>query len=121
MKLFDLQRLTKAFGYSMKGLKEAFQNETAFQQELVLLLALTPVIFLFDISGLERILLIVSLLFVLIVEVLNTAIEAIVNLVSPEPNNLAGYAKDLGSAAVLLSVILGIFVWAGILGNRYLF
>ncbi len=121
MKILDFQRLIRAFGYSMKGLKQAFHNETACQQELILLFVLTPVVFFLDISGLERIFLVVSLLFVLIVEILNTAIKTIVNLVSPELHPLARYAKDLGSAAVFLSLVLGLLVWAGILGNRYLF
>lgn len=121
MKILDVQRVSRALSHSVNGLKTAFKNETACQQELVLLFIMTPVVFMLDISGLERILLIASLLFVLIVEILNTAVETIINLVSPEHHPLAGYAKDLGSAAVLLSLILGILVWVGILGNRYLF
>lgn len=66
----------------------------------------------------ERILLIASLLFVLVVELLNTAVETLVNMVSPEYHPLAKYAKDLGSAAVFVSLILGGLVWCGILGQK---
>ncbi|MGB4057617.1 MAG: diacylglycerol kinase [Alphaproteobacteria bacterium] len=121
MKILDPQRLTRAFGHSMKGLQEAFQKETACQQELILLFVLTPIVFFLDVTVPEKVLLIASLLLVLIVEILNTAIETIVNLVSPAQHPLAKYAKDLGSAAVFLSLILGLLVWAALLGNRYLF
>lgn len=120
MKLLDLTRISRAFIYSMEGLREAFRNETACQQELILLFIMTPVALLLDVGVIEKILLVSSLLFVLIVEILNTAIEAIVNLVSPDQHPLAKYAKDLGSAAVFLSLVLGGLVWVGILGHRYL-
>lgn len=120
MKILDLQRLKNAVFYSLNGLREAFNRETACQQELTLLFILTPVALFLDVSVVEKILLIISLLLVLIVEILNTAIETIVNLVSPDQHPLAKYAKDLGSAAVFLSLLLGFVVWAGILGHRYL-
>ena len=120
MKILDFQRLSHALTYSMSGLREAFNRETAFQQELILFLILTPIALILDVTVVEKILLITSLLLVLIVEILNTAIETIVNLVSPDQHPLAKYAKDLGSAAVLLSLLLGLVVWAGILGHRYL-
>ncbi len=120
MKIFDPQRLGNAVIYSFKGLRAAFNNETACQQELILLFILTPVALFLDVSVIEKILLIISLLFVLLIEIVNTAIETIVNLVSPEKHPLAAYAKDLGSAAVFLSLLLGLIVWGGILGNRYL-
>lgn len=120
MSIFNYQRIGNAFYYSMKGLDKAFHKETACQQELILLFVLSPVACLLDVGIVEKILLITSLLFVLIIEILNTAVETIVNLVSPEKHPLAAYAKDLGSAAVFLSLLLGFIVWAGILGNRYL-
>lgn len=120
MKVLNIQRLKNAFFFSMKGLQEAFHREAACQQELVMLFILTPVACILDVSFVEKILLISSLLLVLIVEILNTAIETVVNLVSPEQHPLAKYAKDLGSASVFLSLVLGSLVWAGILGNRYL-
>jgi diacylglycerol kinase (ATP) len=120
MKIFDVSRLPRALSYSLKGLSEAFRNETACQQELILLFILAPMACVLDVSFDEKILLVSSLLFVLIVEILNTAIETVVNLVSPGQHPLAKYAKDLGSAAVFLSLALGALVWGGILGHRHL-
>lgn len=119
MKFLNLQRIWNAAGYSLMGLREAFYKEAACQQELILLFILTPVALVLDITAVEKILLIISLLLVLIVEILNTAIETVVNLVSPEKHPLAKYAKDLGSAAVFLSIALGVIVWGGILASRY--
>lgn len=119
MKIFDFKRLGLACQYSVEGLQAAFRKETACQQELVLLFVLTPVVLFMDITVVEKILLIAGLLFVLIVELLNTAIEILVNMISPEYHLLAKYAKDLGSAAVFLSLLLGGVLWVGILGNKF--
>ncbi len=120
MKILDISRFSRALAFSMDGLRTAFKNETACQQELIMLFVLSPVACFLPVSFIEKIMLISSLLVVLMVEILNTAIETVINLVSPAFNPLAKYAKDLGSAAVLLSLVLGTLVWGGILGHRYL-
>lgn len=120
MKILNLKRIGHAFFYSLQGLRSAFRKEAACQQELVLLFILTPVACFLSITPVEKILLVSGLLLVLIVEILNTAIETVVNLVSPEKHPLAAYAKDLGSAAVFLSLLLCGIIWVGILGSHYL-
>lgn len=120
MKILDIGRFSRALRFSMEGLQEAFKKETACQQELIMLFVLSPVACFLDIGVVEKIMLVSSLLLILIIEIMNTAIETIANLVSPEHHPLAKYAKDLGSAAVLLSLVMEVIVWAGILGHRYL-
>lgn len=119
MKILDFKRIGNAFFYSMQGLRSAFKKETACQQELILLFILSPVAAFMPISVVEKILLISGLLIVLIVEILNTAVETVVNLVSPEKHPLAAYAKDLGSAAVFLSLLLCGMIWVSIIGTHY--
>ncbi len=120
MKLLDIRRLGRACVHSMRGLREAFQKEAACQQELTLLIIGVPVAFFVDVGLPEKALLVSSLLFILVVELLNTAIETIVDMVSPERRPMAGYAKDLGSAAVFLSLVLAAVVWIGILAGRFI-
>jgi len=108
-------RLFKAMFYSYKGFKLAAKSEAAFQQELISACVLIPIAFFLDIGSVERILLIFSVVFVLVVELLNTALEAAVDRVGTEHHPLAGQAKDLGSAAVFLSIFLWAFVWITIL------
>lgn len=107
-------RVVKAGFYSYKGLIAAFKNEAAFRQELGAALVLIPLAFWLDVTKLERIVLVSTVLMVLIVELLNSGIESVVDRVGYEHHELAGRAKDLGSAAVLLSLILWLFVWVGI-------
>lgn len=108
-------RLVSALGFSTKGLTRALKQEAAFRQEALLAVVLIPAaIFLGD-SGLERAVLVASVLLVLIVELLNTGIEAVVDRVSADYHDLAGYAKDVGSAAVLLALIQLVVVWVLIL------
>jgi len=104
-------RLISALGFSMKGLTRAFKTEAAFRQEAVLALFLLPAAFFAGDTGLERAMLIASVLLVLIVELLNTGVEAVVDRVGSEFHDLAGYAKDAGSAAVLISLIQLAAVW----------
>ena len=106
-----IKRLRSAFGYSIKGLTHAFKTETAFRQETILALILIPVAIIIGNTGLERALLVASVLLVLIVELLNTAVEAVVDRIGPEFHELAGYAKDVGSAAVLLTLFQVVVVW----------
>ena len=115
-----LTRIVKAFGYSMKGFAAAWKHEAAFRQEVVLVAIGLPLAFWLGEKGIERALLAASLLAVLFVELLNSAIEAVVDKASPEFHELAGRAKDAGSAAVLVSLITAAVVWVCILGPRYL-
>lgn len=110
-----LRRIVLAGGYSMKGLSAAYRNEAAFRQEVLGFVILAPLGLWLGTNGVERALLVGSLLLVLIVELLNTAVESVVDRVGLEKHVLAGQAKDQGSAAVLLSLVLAIVVWAFVL------
>lgn len=107
-----IKRIVNAAGYSMRGLNAAFKHEAAFRQELALVVLLTPVALYFGQTNIERSILIGSLLLVLIVELLNSAIEAIVDRVGHEHHELSGQAKDIGSAAVFVSLANVAVVWA---------
>jgi diacylglycerol kinase (ATP) len=104
-------RIFKAFGWSMSGLKATFLKEAAFRQELLLCAVLAPLAFYFGETGVERGLLLGSLMLVLIVEVLNSAVEATVDRVGKDDHELARQAKDMGSAAVFLSLLNVAIVW----------
>ncbi|EMN7412022.1 diacylglycerol kinase [Vibrio parahaemolyticus] len=104
-----------ATGYSIKGLKAAWTHEAAFRQELVLTLVLSISAFFLPVTTLERVLMISSLLLVLIVELINSAVEAVVDRVSDDWHELSGRAKDIGSAAVFVALFLALFVWASFL------
>jgi diacylglycerol kinase (ATP) len=117
--LFDLSRVIRAAGFSAAGLKAALRNETAFRQEMVLFVIFTPLGFWLGRDGVERSLLIGSLLLVLIVELLNSAVETAVNRIGDEPHALSGRAKDLGSAAVFVALLLVVMVWALVLTDRF--
>ncbi|WP_261816251.1 diacylglycerol kinase [Vibrio gallicus] len=106
-----LNRIVKATGYSMQGLKSAFQHEAAFRQELLLALVLIPLAFLLDVGQAERMLMILSVFIVLIAELINSAIEAVVDRVGAEVNELSGRAKDIGSATVFVALLLMIYIW----------
>jgi diacylglycerol kinase (ATP) len=110
-------RIIKAGGYSLQGLRATWQGEAAFRQECLLLLLVIPTIVFLDLSATERSLLVIVTILVLIVELLNSAIEAVVDRVGSEHNVLSGRAKDMGSAAVLLSLLLWFYVWVEILIN----
>ncbi len=110
-----LKRIFNAWGYSVAGLQAAWTHEHAFRQELVLFFVATIVAFLCPVSRLERLAMISAMALVLIIEILNSALEAVVDLVSPTFHELAKRAKDMGSAAVFLSLWLCAGVWAVIL------
>lgn len=112
-----ITRIIKAGGYSMQGLQAAFRHEAAFRQELLLALIFIPLAFFVAVGPVERIVLIGLTLIVLIVELLNSAIEAVVDRVGMEHHELAGRAKDMGSAAVLLSLFLWGYAWVDIFIN----
>jgi diacylglycerol kinase (ATP) len=107
-----LKRVWNALFYSFDGLSAAFRHEDAFRQELVLACLLIPTAFFLPLATPTKSLMVSSVLAVLVVELLNSAIEAVTDRVSLEDHALAKRAKDLGSAAVLLSVANVVFVWA---------
>ena len=117
-KLRGLTRLLRAFGSSWKGLIGAFREEAAFRQELALAVIVVPLGLWLGHKGVERALLVAPLFLVLIVELLNSAIEAIVDRIGFERHELAGLAKDIGSAAVLMSFVLLAVVWLIVLLGR---
>lgn len=105
-------RLRNAFGYSLQGFRAAFRHEDAFRQEILLATVLIPVAFVIEPSGTGRALMISSIVIVLIVELLNSAVEATVDRISFDNHRLAKRAKDIGSAAVLVSLLNVVVVWA---------
>ena len=106
-----LRRLINAAGFSWQGLCAAVRHEAAFRQELLASLVIVPLALWLGDTGLERALLLAVWLLVLIVELLNSGIEAVVDRISAERHELAGRAKDLGSAAVLLALLNAAAVW----------
>jgi diacylglycerol kinase (ATP) len=110
-----LKRILHAAGYSASGLRAAWRHESAFRQELLLLAIGAPLGWWLAGNGVERALLIGSLLIVLIVELLNSAIEAAIDRIDDREHPLSARAKDLGSAAVLLSLSIAAVVWALVL------
>ena len=115
VKKTGLRRVINATGYSLCGLKSAWQTEAAFRQEALLMVILLPMAFLLGKNGVERALLISVCLVVLVAELLNSAIEAVVDRIGPEHHPLAGAAKDLGSAAVFVSLVMVVMVWGLVL------
>jgi len=113
-----LDRVIHATGYSMAGLTTAYRGESAFRQEFWLALAMTPVAFWIGRSWVEVALLLDSLLLVLIVELLNSGIEAAIDRVSLEWHDLSKRAKDFASAAVFLSLVLCAGIWSAALCHR---
>jgi diacylglycerol kinase (ATP) len=113
-----LTRLVKAFGNSYKGFAGAFREEAAFRQELALAAFVIPLGLWLGRNGVERALLTAPMLLVLIVELLNSAIEATVDRIGLERHQLSGLAKDIGSAAVFLSLFLLAAVWLLVLFGR---
>ena len=106
-----LTRILRAAGASWQGLRGAYREEAAFRQELGLSALVIPLGLWLGRTGVERALLVAPMLLVLVVELLNSAVEATVDRIGPERNVLAGLAKDIGSAAVLLSFVLLGVVW----------
>ncbi|MEX2479224.1 MAG: diacylglycerol kinase [Gammaproteobacteria bacterium] len=114
-----LDRIIKAFGYSMQGLRAGWHHEAAFRQEVLLVGVLFPCVFWVGRSPLDYAILIASLLFVLISELFNSAIEALADRIGPEHHELSGRAKDLGSAAVFLALVLLAVIWAAYAWLRF--
>jgi diacylglycerol kinase (ATP) len=106
-----LERIARALGYSLAGLKAAYKNEAAIRQEVWLMVVLIPLAFYLGRTNIERILLVGVTLLVFIVELLNSAVEAAVDHTSIDHHALAARAKDIGSAAVMVAIILFLLVW----------
>jgi diacylglycerol kinase (ATP) len=111
-------RLLRAFGYSFHGFLYAWREEAAFRQELCLSLVVIPCGLFLGRSGVERALLVCPMLQILVIEILNSAVEAVVDRAGTERHPLAGMAKDMGSAAVMLSFALLGTVWLLILSDH---
>ncbi|MGI6656831.1 MAG: diacylglycerol kinase [Desulfobulbus sp.] len=110
-----LARLLRATACSYAGFVAAFRSEEAFRQEVLLCLVLLPLGCWLGDSNVERALLVASLLLLLLVEILNTSIEVVVNRISTDRHELSGLAKDLGSTAVALAILNALLVWGLVL------
>jgi len=110
-----LRRLINAVGYSVEGFKAAFKHEDAFRQEVFLAIVLIPLAFYLGKTSIEKALMIASVLLVMIVELLNSAVEAAVDHTSTEHHALAKRAKDIGSAAVFFALAIVLVVWGLVL------
>jgi diacylglycerol kinase (ATP) len=113
-----ITRLLRAFGYSFQGFRHTWHEEAAFRQEVALSLLVIPAGLYLGRSGVERALLVSPMLLILVVEILNSAVEAVVDRFGIERHSLAGMAKDMGSAAVMLSFVLLGTVWLLILSDH---
>ncbi|WP_459615610.1 diacylglycerol kinase [Bordetella sp. 2513F-2] len=114
-----LRRIFNALRYSLQGLQAAIRYEAAFRQELALAILLVPAAFFLGRSTDEVFMLIASVILVLVVELLNSAIEALADALSVERHPLLGRAKDLGSAAVMLMLLFTVAVWVAVAISRY--
>ncbi|WP_158781689.1 diacylglycerol kinase [Pantoea sp. BAV 3049] len=110
-----LTRIIKAAGYSWKGLRAAWHNEAAFRQEAIAVIVAIVVACWLDVNAITRVLLIGSVVLVIIIEIINSAIEAVVDRIGSDFHPLSGRAKDMGSAAVLLAILLALFTWITLL------
>lgn len=118
-KITGIKRIINAAHYSSLGFAFAWRNEAAFRQELISCCILLPAAFWLGQSAVERAILIACCALVVIVELLNTAVEAVVDRIGSERHELAGSAKDLGSAAVTVSLMLAFVVWGLVAYSRF--
>ncbi len=114
-----IRRVIRATRYSAQGLAHAWRHEAAFRQEVVVSLLLFPAALWLGQTPLERLLLVATCIFVLVVELLNSAVEAAIDRVGEEQHELSGRAKDMGSAAVMVSLMLSGAVWIMFLWQRF--
>ena len=110
-----LKRFINAVLFSFAGFKAAWKHEEAFRQEVLVFIASVPLAIWLANSNVEKVLLIASVVLVMVIELLNSAIEAVVDRVGVEYHELAGRAKDIGSAAVMLTILLAVATWLLIL------
>jgi diacylglycerol kinase (ATP) len=115
-----IKRIINAWGYSMAGFRACFKHEEALRQETYALIFLIPLALWLGNSGVERALLVGSLLLVPLVELLNSAVEAVVDRFGGEHHKLSGRAKDIASAAVFLSITMAMITWFLVLSPRFL-
>lgn len=113
------RQMLQALRYSLQGLRAAWQYESSFRMELYVFAVLAPCALWLGADAIERVLLLGALVLVLVVELLNGAVEAIVDKTTPEYNELAGRSKDMGSAAVFLCMLNAVAVWTLILAPRF--
>lgn len=113
-KITDIVRLVRAIGYSLAGFLATWRSEASFRQEVLVFIMFAPLGLWFGRTGVERAMLVGTLMVVLIVELLNTAIETVADRIGETHDELSGRAKDMGSAAVL------VFVWAAVLLPWYI-
>ena len=106
-----LKRILMAGVYAYQGVCAAWRHEAAFRQEAVLAIVAVPIAFWLDVAQIERVMLIGVTVLVMIVELLNSAVEAVVDRIGAEHHELSGRAKDMGSGAVLVSIFLWLYVW----------
>ena len=114
-----LRHLINSTGYSLKGLASAWRHEAAFRQEVLLVVVLLPLAFVVASDSTQWLLLVLPLLLLLIVELLNSAIECVVDRIGDEIHTLSGRAKDLGSAAVMCSLLLVAVAWGAVLWSNF--
>ena len=119
IKIRSIRALTRAFRYSMAGLKAAWRSEEAFRTEVLLLVLVIPAGLWLGISGAQKALLIGVYFIVIVVELINSAIESLVDRMGPDHHVLAGRAKDLGSAAVFVSLLTVAVTWGIIAYDRF--
>jgi diacylglycerol kinase (ATP) len=114
-----MKRIWRAFRHSFRGLTTVWKSETSFRQEIILCIALFPVIFLLPVDYLAKSLMVFSLILILIMELINSAIETIIDRISAEKHPLSKKAKDIGSSLVLLAFANAIIIWIIILFQMY--
>jgi diacylglycerol kinase (ATP) len=114
-----LTRIINAAGYSWKGIRAAWVNEAAFRQEGVAAIVAIIIACWLNVDAITRVLLISSVLLVMIVEIINSAIEAVVDRIGAERHELSGRAKDMGSAAVLFAIIIAVITWVTLLWSHF--
>lgn len=114
-----LIRLWDAARYSLRGIAAAWQNEAAFRQEVAVILPLLPLALWVGTTAAQRAVLILSALLILVIELINSAIESAIDRIGPERHPLSGQAKDMGSAALMIALIAGICVWGVIIWERW--
>ena len=114
-----LTRAIYAAKNSWHGLIFAFKEESAFRQELVLLVILSPIALLLPVGLVEKALMICSLIMVLVIELLNSSVEAAIDRISFEHHDLSKRAKDFGSAAVMLALLIALIIWVAVLYNEF--
>jgi len=112
MKESSIFKRVKAIKHTFQGVLALWQHEQAFRLEIYICLILAPVIFLLAIPGFLKLMLVLLLLFLLLVEALNSAIEAVVDRISLERHPQSGLAKDMGSAAVGIAIVMNVVAWA---------